>query len=159
MTQLLLIITIILLFLSIRHVRRQPKAKRRRLTINYTLYGIIILFVGLVITGRMHWVGAAIAAALPIIAKFIPLALRFFPFLLRAKQQYQQQPSAIKEQAMDKEQAMSVFGFKNIPSKKEVIQRHRELMQKNHPDLGGSDFLAAQINEAKDILLKEANDE
>ncbi|MDX1452345.1 MAG: DnaJ domain-containing protein [Oleiphilaceae bacterium] len=50
--------------------------------------------------------------------------------------------------------AYEVLGLEDGATREEVVQAHRKLMQKFHPDRGGNDYLAAQINQAKDILLK-----
>ena len=55
--------------------------------------------------------------------------------------------------AMDSGQALAVLGLDEGASKDEIVDAHRRLMQKLHPDRGGTDYLAATLNLAKKVLL------
>ncbi len=55
--------------------------------------------------------------------------------------------------AMTKEEAYKILGLEAGAAATDVRKAHRRLMQRLHPDLGGTSFLAARINEAKDVLL------
>ncbi|WP_421843469.1 DnaJ domain-containing protein [Marinobacter algicola] len=127
----------------------------------------VLLF--MVLTGRVHVLTAAVAALLPLLRK-LPALLKFAPVASRLfgqnrhsepddentdhYQRRQRGQAAASSGNMSVSEACEVLGVAPDCTDDEIVQSHRRLIQKLHPDRGGNDYLAAKINEAKSVLLK-----
>jgi len=63
-------------------------------------------------------------------------------------------PGGTRRTGMAVEEAYHVLGLKPGATRGDIQAAHRDLMKRNHPDQGGSTYIATKLNEAKDVLLK-----
>jgi len=56
---------------------------------------------------------------------------------------------------MSQEEAYQILGLEPGAKAEDIVHAHRTLMKRIHPDQGGTNYLAARVNEAKDTLLRQ----
>jgi len=56
---------------------------------------------------------------------------------------------------MSQEEAYQILGLQPGAKAEDIVHAHRTLMKRIHPDQGGTNYLAARVNEAKDTLLRQ----
>jgi len=234
------------LYLVYLQLKPLPAPQRRRRLWQLAAWAVAIALLLLVATGRVHWLGAIVAALLPVLRNLLSVLVRMLPFLaswhrqraaaasptggpqqtraqtdtlevvldhatnlvsghvrrgpgagkslddldqatLRALWHYcqehdrdacqlletyltqrfgeefqvddgvgEQTPPRANRGGMSRAEALAMLGLQEGASRDDIIRAHRQLMQKLHPDRGGTDYLAAQLNEAKSVLLGES---
>jgi DnaJ-domain-containing protein 1 len=209
-------------------VKRLPAEKRRSFFWRTAFWGILGASLILVASGRMHWLGAGLAALIPLGKVLLGLGMRALP-LLQILSRFKTSPSQFRTSALmieinfaskhmdgevlqgeyvgkrlselssdqlqtladelrgtDRESfvllqaymlrsgsgqqsgesyqagnfsdisnddAYKILGLERDAAEEDIIKAHKRLMQRLHPDRGGSDYLAAKINAAKDQLI------
>lgn len=111
----------------------------------------------------MHWLVVAGGAVLAVARALLPF-VRLWPLFRGAAGASRQGPapgsaggegqssSSGRAQRMTRQEALQVLGLDSSATPDDVRREYRRLMKKLHPDLGGSSYLAAKINEARDVL-------
>lgn len=159
MGRLIIVIAVLVLgYFFWRWFKLEYTNKGRPFAVKTVLVGAALTLLVLAGIGRVHWVGAALASLLAIARFALPIALKGFPIFQKWQQKQQNQKTNMNNPAVNetlsKDEALDILGLGKNPSNDEIIEAHRRLIQKLHPDRGGNDYLAIRVNLAKDILLK-----
>ncbi len=127
-----------------------PKALIK--VVKWLFIGIILaVIIFFAVTGRLAWAIAAVPALIPWLLRLRAAHRAFRGFGGQVGGNSPGAPDA--RGAMTEEEAWRVLGLEPGATRDEIKKTHRRLIAGLHPDRGGSDYLAAKINQAKDVLL------
>lgn len=139
----------------------RPPEERAAFAKKALIYGVVGGVLALVVTGKAHWLMGVLAALLALLARVAQFA-QYTPMFKKMMggdvdpqaQQRESQSVQGSMSSMSHQEAADILGIEPNANADDIKQAHKRLMQKLHPDRGGSEALAKQINLAKDILLK-----
>ncbi|KAF4521487.1 hypothetical protein B566_EDAN001785 [Ephemera danica] len=109
----------------------------------------VIAGLGLAVVG---FTGRYILRSAPNLTQKMSEAVKLFPKLDAQSLANSKYYKGGFEPRMSKREASLVLGVSPTANKLRIKEAHKRIMSLNHPDRGGSPYLAAKINEAKDYL-------
>ena len=145
-----LAVLLVLILVAAAYSRAEPKKPAKGMR----LYGGVLLglvTVALTVTGRVGLAFLAAAGAWVLLVGSTPPWLK--PPQGTANTGSRDVPGR-RGAAMSRAEALKVLGLDESASEEEIRAAHRRLIVQTHPDKGGTSYLAAKINEAKDVLLR-----
>jgi DnaJ family protein C protein 19 len=141
---------------------QSPAARQlfRRWTIRLALVGAVLLLLRL----GLPWLAMAGAALLALLRFAAPTLMRLLPLWLVKKTRFNSAQASsngstngqYRPTDMTRARALEVLNLPEGASKDEVLRAHRELIKRVHPDRGGTSYLAAEVNRARDVLIAES---
>lgn len=139
-----------ILLVVILHTTLKFFAKAQPSTIRKTIKWLAIAAVVAIIFFLIRFGLLHMAAIVSFLSVVVPLLQRF-----KAVKSRNNTPAS-NTSRMSREEALEILGLHSgQTSRTEIQAAHRRMIQKNHPDQGGSKYLASKINEARDVLLDE----
>lgn len=148
----------------VRHLRAQPPDRRRHFLNTSFLWLPALIFLVLAGIGRISFLTAGLALLLPLVRTLGQGLLgggraTANPHRAQADNEPPRGSHAPPGRGRapsnsDQTRALSILGLAPGASRDAILAAHRNLATKVHPDLGGSDYLTAEINWARDVLLK-----
>jgi len=146
-----LVVLVVLLLLAGVYVRANP----RDLMKGFRFSGGVLLglvTIALTVTGRIGLAFLAAAGAWALLTGTTP------PWLGSPRNSGNSGGSRDvppgRRGTMSRAEALNVLGLQEGASEDDIRAAHRRLIVQIHPDKGGTSYLAAKINEAKDVLLR-----
>jgi len=156
----LLIAAIATMLYVVKRWQTLPAEQRKDFGMKALLWGSAAIVLALVLAGRTHWLMGVLAALIALAGRAVQLA-HYVPLFKKLFGEFHADAEApqapVSHGMMSRREAADILGVDEDASANDIRLAHKKLMQKMHPDRGGTDALATQINKAKEILLKGAD--
>jgi DnaJ family protein C protein 19 len=154
MVLILWVLGVVIVALLIRSLLNRAPTNGKPFLLRVAVVATLILAIGLAISGLWP-VAMSLLGGLVVYGRPVLRAFGIWQIIKRFSNSSNSNSNMNSTSVMDKAQARQVLEVGDDASHEDIISAHKRLMAKNHPDKGGSTYIASQINQAKDVLLKD----